>query len=56
MASKVVLNCPECGNEAFVDEEVVQVTDEETGTTNIWCERCERNDIDSFMESSDWSA
>jgi len=56
MASMVVLQCPECGSEKYCDEEEIEITDEETGLTNIWCERCDRNDIDVFMTSSDWTA
>lgn len=56
LSSKVVLQCPECGAEEFVDEEVVQIVDEETGQTNVLCSRCDRKDIYSLMESSDWSA
>lgn len=55
MGSRVVLNCPVCGAEKFLDEEFLEVTNEETGETNIFCDRCARNDIDSMMESSDWS-
>lgn len=55
MGSRVVLNCPICGAEKFEDEELIEITDEESGTTNVYCERCLRNDIDSLMESSDWS-
>lgn len=55
MSSKVVLQCPECGAEDFVDEEEIQILDEETGKTNVFCPRCWRKDIASYMCSSDWS-
>lgn len=55
MGSRVVLNCPVCGAEEFMDEELIEVLDQETGRTDIYCQRCMRNDIESQMESSDWS-